>query len=116
MPISVNEALDRLSGLDGKSVEIYGILCLDFEDQCVSHVPDSERRHIYKGNRYINGSSIWTNFVPDQLDNPDEALRQYDRQRVVTTGILTKPPPGYDGCGHFSQWPAEIKVTTIRRI
>lgn len=115
MLISVNEAIDRLSELHGKSVEIYGTLSLDFETQCISHAPDSERRRNYKNNRFIEDSSIWIDFNSDATGNPDEAFRQYDRQKVVITGILSKPPPNYDGCGHFSQWPAEIGVAAIRR-
>lgn len=59
MILSVNEALARLKELTGSKVYIYGTLRLDFEGNCISHVP-TEEQHSHTDFGYA--SSIWVDF------------------------------------------------------
>lgn len=106
--LSVHEALDRIAEFDGRVVCIVGRLSLDFEDQCIDHIPAVEHR---EGGAYQ--SSIWVFFDHQRIDLPADQLRQFDRRHVVIEGRLSAPDPQFGGCGHFSLWPAEILVTAM---
>jgi hypothetical protein len=110
--MSVHEALDQLSELKGCTVVIYGRLKLDFEDTCLDHLPQSEHRE--KTDR-VDPSSIWASFDLNAIGHPEAWLNQFDRRHVEVAGTLIGPLPEFDGCGHFSFWPAEIIVTSIQK-
>lgn len=111
-PLSVNETIDRLVELNGQKVSIFGILSLEFEGQCITHVPKSELRSNDIGNY---ASSIWANFDLDSIGQRKQWLDQFDGRHVRLDGILNTPCPGHDGCGHLSMWPAEVTVTAIQK-
>jgi hypothetical protein len=112
-PLSVNEAIERLSELAGTKVSIYGLLDFGFECMCVNHIPEREKRNVPAGaSRYAFDSSIWTDYENGYVLE-GEALSKFDRQQVVISGYLRGPEPYHWGCGHFDGWPAEIKVFQI---
>lgn len=109
-PISVNAALDRLIELNGQMVNLVGELSLDYEGTCITHIPKSEC-HSEKVGTYQSG--IWVNFDLAAMKQNEQWLQQYDGRHVRVEGRLSVPEKGFDGCGHFSLWPAEITVTKI---
>jgi len=109
-PISVNDAIDRLSELAGQRISLFGSLSLDFEGTCVSHIPKAERRG---DGTSTYQSSIWVNFDIAAFKQLAQWLHQFDGRHVRLTGTLMPPLDGYEGCGHFSMWPAELVVTSI---
>ena len=111
-PISVNETIDRLVELNKQNVSVFGILSLESEGQCITHVPNSECRSNDVG-KYE--SSIWVNFNLDAIGQREQWLDQFDGRHVRLDGILNGPRAGYDGCGHFSMWPAEMTVALIEK-
>ncbi|WNH54253.1 hypothetical protein [Stenotrophomonas oahuensis] len=42
--------------------------------------------------------------------------QRFNGHRVQVLGALRAPSPGWGGCGHMSQWPAEILVNSIDRL
>jgi hypothetical protein len=113
-PLSVNEAINRLSELVGTKVSIYGLLDFGFECMCVNHIPESEKRSAPVGSsRYAFDSSIWTNYEGGYFLE-GEALRKFNRQQVAISGLLRGPEPDDLGCGHLGGWPAAIKVFRIQ--
>ena len=111
-PISVNDTLQRLDTLSGQQITVYGKLSLDFEGTCLSHIPKSECHHD-DGGQYP--SSIWIDFDLEQIGQREQWLDQFDWRHVAIDGIISGPDVGYDGCGHFSMWPAEITATAVRK-
>lgn len=109
-PISVNEAIDRLTELAGQAVSVFGSLALDFEGTCINHVPKTERRADEIGTYQ---SSIWVNFDLAAINQPEQWLDQFDARHVRLGGKLEAPIDGYDGCGHLSLWPGQLNVTSI---
>ncbi|MEQ9022195.1 MAG: hypothetical protein RLN82_05485, partial [Pseudomonadales bacterium] len=109
-PISVNAALDRLIELNGQMVNLVGALSLDFEGTCIYHIPKSECHSDEVGTYQ---SSIWVNFDLAAMKQNEQWLQQYDDRHVRVEGRLAAPEKGFDGCGHFSLWPAKITVTKI---
>ena len=111
-PISVNDVLKQLDTLSGQQITVYGTLSLDFEGTCLSHIPKSER-YFDDGGQYP--SSIWVNFDLAKIGQREQWLQQFDWRNVALDGIIAAPNVGYDGCGHFSMWPAEITAIGIRK-
>jgi hypothetical protein len=111
-PISVNDAIDRLIELAGQNVSVFGSLSLDFEGTCINHIPKTEIRDDGTG---TSQSSIWVNFDLAVINQREQWLDQFDGRHVRVTGTLVAPLDGYDGCGHFSMWPAELNVTSIEK-
>jgi hypothetical protein len=111
-PISVNDAIERLAELAGQNVSVFGSLSLEFEGTCINHIPKSEFRddatEPYQ-------SSIWVNFDLTAINQREEWLDQFDGRHVRLVGTLVAPLDGYDGCGHFSMWPAELNFTSIEK-
>ena len=111
-PISVQDAIDRLAELAGQNVSVFGSLSLEFEGTCINHVPKSEARDAGAG---TYESSIWVNFDLSAIKQRMQWLDQFDGRHVRVTGKLAGPLQGYEGCGHFSLWPAELNVTSIEK-
>ena len=111
-PISVNETIDRIIELNKQNVAVFGLLSLEFEGQCITHIPKSECRSNGIGNYE---SSIWVNFDLNSIGQREQWLDQFDGRHVRLDGTLNGPRSGYDGCGHFSMWPAELTVTAIEK-
>ncbi|MCA8989540.1 MAG: hypothetical protein KDA78_17970 [Planctomycetaceae bacterium] len=111
-PISVNDAIDRLIELAGQNVSIFGSLALVFEGTCINHIPKTEYRDDGAGTYQ---SSIWVNFDLAAINQREQWLDQFDGRHVRLAGKLAAPLDGYDGCGHFSMWPAELNVKSIEK-
>ncbi len=111
-PIAVNDAIDRLTELAGQNVSVFGSLSLDLEETCINHIPKVESRDDGTG---THQSSIWINFDLAAINQCKRWLDQFDGCHVRVMGKLLEPLDGYDGCGHFSLWPAELHVTMIEK-
>jgi len=111
--LSVNTVFERLDELLGTDVIIFGQLSLDFEGCCVSHLPRGEQLPESDDGMYT--SSIWTRFDLDAIGQREQWLMQFDARKVVLHGSLYGPDPGYEGCGHFSLWPAGLVVCAIAK-
>lgn len=115
MLISVHEAIDSLDELNGVTVEIYGVLSLEYEGQCITHIPESEQRDSNEATGDFYRSSIWTNYNFELMGITEEMLDHFNNREVRVTGLIRGPAPGYSGCGHFSLWPAEINVVALEK-
>ncbi len=113
MIILVNEALDRLGELDGRCVKIYGLLSLQFEGRCITHLPVAERGKSGVGSGFRDTSGIWVDFNPSTVRFSEKELLPGYRMAVVVKGVLSNF--GSRGCGHFSLWSAGIYVSEIVR-
>ncbi|WP_404308179.1 hypothetical protein [Neorhodopirellula lusitana] len=111
--LSVNAAIERLDELAETDVAIFGQLSLDFEGQCISHLPRSERLAESEFGMYT--SSIWTRFDLGAIGQREQWLMQFDARNVVLHGAFYGPDPGYGGCGHFCLWPAGLVVRAIAK-
>ena len=97
--LSVNEAVERVVELNGTVVTVVGALSLDFEGQCINHIPRSQTLYDPDG---LERSSIWVDFDLKAIGHPTEWLWQFDSRHVRVVGILTAPNPAVGGCRHFS--------------
>jgi len=109
-PVSVSEALDRLSELNGQIVILVGALVMGFENQCIR---DIEKPDGCQSNTRRGSSSIWVDIDSSRIDRHDGFPYQFARRDVQLTGRLFAPSSPNGGCGHFGLWPARIVVTSI---
>lgn len=107
--LSVNEALTQLAGLEGLPICVAGILHFEFEHVALWHHPKAERGECLE-------SSIWLGTGHGSLQFNESAMKSLHGHRVQVLGTLHGPHPGFDGCGHFSGWPAEMLVSSIDRV
>jgi len=135
--LSVNDALDQASSLEGEEVCIYGYFVGQFEHVALHHVPGIEARPSKEAEwakfagQDLLGSCIWV--AAENLKN----LEALNRRVVYISGtvrfarwrippklrrIATTYPRLFQLCwpqpfaqlGHFGRYPAEIKATKIR--
>ena len=109
--LSVNEALEQLDVLAGTNVQIYGVLSLEHEGTCITHIPKEERQPDGGGPMT---SSIWVDFILKKRGGPRGGVSSLDGRYVLARGRLRGPEKGSGGCGHFSFWPAELAITNIK--
>ena len=109
--VSVREALEKLDELDGKLVELVGTLNVDHEDYCINEFSPPEAVDLES--RWARNSSIWTSYGR-RFSNVE--LQKLHQKEAVLVGYIRKPQHGYDGCGHFSGWPAEIEVVKAQAL
>ena len=112
--LSVNEALDQLSLLNGRPVAVRGILHFDFEHVAIWHYPKIERRDVAPFRSA--SSSIWLSSGSGSVQLNEKGLERLHGHRVSVLGILYAPDPILGGCGHMSCCPAEILVSSIDRV
>lgn len=108
--LTVNEALERLASLAGKTVAVRGILHYEFEEIAIWHYPKIER------NDFDLPSAIWLGTGTGSLQFNPRGMEKLDRHRVIVLGTLYAPNPHLGGCGHMSALPAEILVSSIDRV
>ena len=105
--LSVNEALDQLTRLNGEAVAVHGILRYEFEHIAIWHYPKAERRD--DG----HDSCIWLSTGAGSVQFNHRGLDRLNGHRVSVMGTLHAPDPRFGGCGHLSGAPAEIMVSSI---
>lgn len=110
--LSVNAVIERINELDGQVVCVVGSLSLDFEGQCINHIPKSE---VASGEQGKYPSSIWATFDLEAIGCDYKSLQQFDKRHVHLIGIIKAPNPKLGGCGHLSLWPAELIVKAIEK-
>lgn len=114
--LSVNEVIDRLSELDGRPIEVTGLLTFEFENTSIGHFPKAERRDITEEvEPSYYQSSLWLAFGSGSVQPNEKVLSSWAGKRVLVTGIL-RGPSGPFGCGHFSGWACEIEPYSIERV
>lgn len=104
--LSVNTALSNLSMLNGKDVQVQGILHFYFEDVALYHYPASERKDGYE-------SSIWLSVGMGSLGFDKKACSRLSGKLVTVQGTLHSPNVTLGGCGHMSLWPATLLARTL---
>lgn len=107
-PLSVNETIRRLVELAGSDVEIEGIFHFNPEDVAIYHFPAVEQNEGYE-------SSIWLEVGSGSFAFDTKICARLNGKRVSVRGKLMSPPPGFDGCGHMSLWPAALLAKTLDR-
>jgi hypothetical protein len=112
--LSVNEALDKLGGLDGSPVCVHGILRFALEQIALLHYPKSERRDVDPFGQA--SSSIWLGAGSGSVRLNERGLERLNGHRVIVLGTIHAPDPRFGGCGHLSGSPAEILVASIDRV
>ena len=114
--LSVNEVVDRLEELDGKPVEIVGLLRFEFENHSLCHFPKAERREINDAvDPPYDQSSIWIAFGTGSIQPNQEVLMRWTGMPVRIAGVV-RAPKGPCGCGHLGGWGCEIEAYTIDRL
>lgn len=113
--LSVNAALGALATLVGKDVTLEGILRFDLEGTALDHFPKAERRNV-QGDGPVEASSVWLSVGSGALQFNEEQLRRWHGKRVTVLGTLLGPDEELGGCGHFSEFPAELLARSIKRL
>lgn len=113
--ISVNDLVDRLDELQGKPIEVVGILTWETENCALWHFPKAERRGVSESDPPVERSSVWLSFGTGSLQPNERALKRWHGKRVSATGVVYGPR-GPGGCGHFGGWGCEIEPYSIQRI
>jgi hypothetical protein len=106
MTLTVNEVLERFPTFDGRLTEVVGLLAWRFENQSLEHAVMAE---------LSERSKLWLEVDNETPPLDDELLTRWEGKRVIVTGVVRGPDPKFGGCGHFSLWPAELLVRSIRR-
>jgi hypothetical protein len=83
---TVNEALDRIDELADSDIYIHGLLCFEFEDVSISHVPRAEQREGYL-------SSIWLSVGDGALGFDRRVCESLSGKIVVVEGRLINTDP-----------------------
>ncbi|MEQ8825446.1 MAG: hypothetical protein RIC14_13835 [Filomicrobium sp.] len=110
MALTVNEVLTDLQRFDLKPVEVAGIFSYDLERVCLVHWPRSETLE------HLDDPSIWLTPAAGPFAFDERALERFAGKRVVVEGDLYVAADPNFGFGHGSLWPAEIRVTDMRRV
>jgi len=114
--LSVNDVIDRAVELDGKPVEIVGLLSFEFENHSLNHFPKAERREITEATDppYYQ-SSLWITFGTGSVEPDQKVLTRCTGKRVRISGVV-RTPRGAFGCGHFGGWACEVEAYTIEHL
>jgi hypothetical protein len=114
--LSVNELIDRRDELDGKPVEVCGLLTFEFENTSIQHFPKAEQRQPDADTALpCCPSSVWLAFGSGSIRPNDDVLSRWNGKRVRITGVVRNAREPI-GCGHFSAWNCEIQPFTIERM
>jgi hypothetical protein len=109
---SVNTILETLDQHAGQLVHTYGVISFEFEGNCIAHIPRAEIR---EGKDGVYDSSMWISYDLDELGVSHDQLDRFNLRQVEVQGYLSAPDPEFGGCGHFSLWPAELRLTKIQK-
>lgn len=100
--LSVNDVVARLDQLHGETVQVAGVLILEFEEISISHLPASQRLPWYQ-------SSLWATFEePDVCSNLD--YKRFRGRQVVVVGTIDR-----DDHGQMGLWPGGIRIHSVQR-
>lgn len=117
--LSVNEATANSNDLNGKGVEVEGILDAHPEGYSIVHYPKSERPEAARGNH----SGFWLKFGNGSIAPNRKKLDQWVGKRVRVHGVLGvclyRLPDGEIsnvGSGPWSMWTAFIEPYSLQRV
>ena len=119
-PLTINEALDRITELNGMPVELEGILASEPEGYHLLHYPKAERKPDYldlSGHRYP--PSVILAFGNGSLQPNQKALGRWLGKRVRVHGVLHSTPlPRGDEQTLFMGLvtPARIEPYSVQRL
>jgi hypothetical protein len=102
-PYTVNEVVVALDSLDGKTIDVSGVLELEFEGDSLSHLPKSERKPGHE-------SSLWAVFDYDALGRSLGQLHEFDGRHVVVTAEVDR-----QFTGHMGLWPGALRIRDIAK-
>jgi hypothetical protein len=120
---TVNEVLEQLVALEGKPVQLEGILELHEEGYALKHYPKAERlsEYVEEGNSYQSG--VWVEFGNGSIQPNDTVLGGWQGKRVRVHGVIhslaSLPSIGAVGKGGFGPWgvwPATIEPSSVQRV
>jgi hypothetical protein len=119
-PLSVNEALDRITELNGMPVELEGILAVEPEGYHLLHYPNAERKpdHVDLSQRRYPHSVILA-FGSGSLQPNQIALQRWIGKRVRVHGVLhsTPLPKGDEETVLMGLYtPARIEPYSVQRL
>ena len=124
LPLTINQALERLNALDGQPVELEGILDASHGGGYeLLHYPKVERATSYDRNDSRYRSALWLAFGDGSLRPNHEALSRWCGKRVRVHGVIrtVNPHPelaGFfgSGFGPWGNWPAEVESFILQRV
>lgn len=102
---SVHDVIEHLDQMHGRSVRVAGVLQLEFECDCLWHMPKSERV-----DSLPYRSSLWVHLDAGCQSLGAEALHKFKGRRVVVTGVIDA-----QDSGHMGLWPAAILVSSVTK-
>ena len=101
---SVNEIIEKLDELHGRTLTIACMLQIEFEGDSIWHIPKSERKPGYE-------SSLWANFDYKSLGIAEPQFQKFNGRHVIVSANVNAKMQG-----HFSLWPAEVTIRVIRKL
>lgn len=100
---SVNEVAAELEQLHGHTIQIAGVLHLEFEGNSLLHFPSGER---------LPGCEcgLWANFDVEPLTRAACTVERFNGRRVVVAATIDK-----DEHGHMGLWPGGVLIQSIAK-
>lgn len=92
-PIPINHALDQLTELNGRPVELEGVLVSEHGQYQLLHYPKAERRPEHKDGLLGYEPSVVLEFRNGSIQPNHAALARWQGKRVRVHGILRAGPP-----------------------
>ena len=98
---SVNEVTADLERLHGQTVQLAGVLQIEFEGDCLLHFPASERLPDHR-------SSLWAEFEMERFPTGPNDLQRFNGRRVTVIATINR-----DQHGHFGLWPGGVMIHNV---
>lgn len=100
---SVNEVVAALDRLDGQTIRIAGALVLEFEGDCLVHIPLAEQHPGY-------GSQLWVDFDLDVFGDDRRPLHQFASRHAIVTATVDR-----ENTGHMGLWPGGVVIHAVAK-
>lgn len=123
-PLTINQAFERLAELDGRPLELEGILVAhDYGGYELLHYPSSEWLTCYVVGKAEYPPAIWLAFGNGSLKPNQEAFTRWSGKRVRVHGVLRSVHAlreiaglGKGGFGPSGFWPAVFETYILQRL
>lgn len=122
-PRAINEVLQHLDSLDGRPVEIEGVLSSESEGYQLLHYPKAKRRTPFAVDDHTYEPAVWIAPGDGSMRLNTSVLDRWVGKRVRVHGILTSylslAPVGSLGRGGFGPWgfwPAQVEPYSVQRV
>jgi hypothetical protein len=108
---TVNEVIDSLSEMNGKTVRIRGVLSLEFEGDCILHLANIERRSDYQSSLYAYFGRVGLDYLGrSEMGIGRDQCQAFDKRHVVVTATILE-----ENRGHLSLWPGSVLILAISK-